>query len=160
MTREQFIREISGIQGPLRRFLLSLCSGDAAAADDIAQDACVKAWLSLDGFRDQSKLQTWVFRIAYNSWYDSYRKSGARPCGLDASEVRGLADTARADDAFRYEALYAAIEQLGPSEKAAVLLFYMEDKSIREISSILGMPSGTVKSLLSRGRAKLKFKLK
>ena len=158
MTREQFILELKEQQEPLRRFLLTLCNGDAFEADDLAQEACVKAWISIGSFRGLSKLSTWLFRIAYNLWCDTKCK---RPsCDIESPEVARQAAGPEADDKFRYQDLYIAISLLSPSERAAILLFYMEDKSIKEISSIMGMPAGTIKSLLSRGRTKLKIKLK
>lgn len=158
MTREQFIREIRTQQEPLRRFLLVLCEGDAFTADDIAQDACVKAWIAADSFRGASKFSTWLFKIAWNCWCD--RKYESRGTSIDSPESRMVTGDAQADDAFRYQALHQAIEGLKPNEKAAILLFYMEDRSIKEIAAILGIPQGSVKSLLSRGRANLRIKLK
>lgn len=158
MTKEQFILELRDQQESLRRFLLTLCGGDAFEADDIAQDACVKAWIGMGTFRGSSKLSTWLYRIAYNLWCDSKYK---RPSyGLENPEAKQQLANSESDDGFKYQDLYLAISSLSPNEKAAVLLFYMEDKSIKEISSIMGVPTGTVKSLLSRGRAKLKIELR
>ncbi len=157
MTKEKFIKELEGVQESLRRFLLSLCEGDAFTADDIAQDACIKAWLALDGFKGRSKMSTWLFRIAYNTWCD--RKYQSRYDNLDSYEALKATDGTTSDDKFEYEELYLAIARLSQNEKAAILLFYMEDKPIKEISTILGYPNGTIKSLLSRGRAKLKIQL-
>ncbi len=158
MNKEQFIREIEDIQKPLRRFLLVLCGGDTFTADDIAQDACVKAWIACEGFRGTSKFSTWIFKIAYNSWRD--RKYNVKnSTGLDSDTVQQIPDMARADGTFQYQNLYYAIENLNCNEKTAILLFYMEDRDIKEISTIMDIPQGTVKSLLSRGRAKLRIKL-
>ena len=157
MTREEFTSHLRDVQEPLRRFLLSLCEGDSFTADDIAQDACVKAYLAIDRFRGESRFSTWIFRIAYNSWCD--RKYERKVDSLDSPDSASIPDEIGADDTFRYQALYQAISSLKPSERAAILLFYMEDKSIKEISSIMDIPTGTVKSLLSRGRANLKIKI-
>ena len=157
MTREEFTSHLRDVQEPLRRFLLLLCEVDSFTADDIAQDACVKAYLAIDRFRGESRFSTWIFRIAYNSWCD--RKYERKVDSLDSPDSAGIPDEAGADDTFRYQALYLAISSLKPSERAAILLFYMEDKSIKEISSIMNIPTGTVKSLLSRGRANLKIKI-
>ena len=66
MTSEQFIDLVRTEQEPLRRFLLALCSGDSALADDIAQDALVRAYESTGSFLGRTKFKTWIFRIAYN----------------------------------------------------------------------------------------------
>ena len=60
------------------------------------------------------------------------------------------------DKSFRYQQLYQALEKLPEKEKAAIVLFYFEDRSIKEISAILNMPQGTVKYQLSMGRNHLK----
>jgi len=155
MTREEFIRAVSDTQEPLRRFLLVLCDGDAFTADDLAQDACIKAWLALDGFRGDSRFSTWLFKIAYNSWCNRKYSSS----GLDEKAAETKASEGLADDSFKYQELYQAIDGLSPKEKTAILLFYMEDRSIKDISEIMNMPQGTVKSLLSRGRANLRIKM-
>ena len=71
MTKEQFIEMIALEQESLRRFLRGLCSGDGFRADDLAQEALLKAYLSFERFEGRSKFSTWLFRIAFNSWYDS-----------------------------------------------------------------------------------------
>ncbi len=158
MTREEFILHLRNVQEPLRRFLLSLCEGNSFTADDIAQDACMKAYLAMDRFRGEARFSTWLFAIAYNSWCN--RKYDSRAERLEDTNAASRPDDAASDDSFKYQALYQAISALKPDEKAAILLFYMEDKSIKEISAILKVPSGTVKSLLSRGRANLKMTIK
>lgn len=66
MTQERFIAEVRQQQEPLRRFLLALCAGNGALADDIAQDALVRAYVASGSFLGLSKFSTWLFRIAYN----------------------------------------------------------------------------------------------
>lgn len=199
MTREQFIGLVEEVQGPLRRFLCVLCGGDASRADDLAQEALLKAYLSFEGFEGRARFSTWLFRIAYNCFYD-WRKaesrnpavlsgdglccrsgSAAGPVVADIScsrSVRGsaVADVSRfgsaggfgdgagteicsaeeADARFKYQQLYMAIDRLPVKEKAVVLLFYMEEKSIKEIVDITGMTSVTVRSHLFRARAHLR----
>jgi len=158
MTREEFISAVRGSQESLRRFLLVLCGGDAFTADDLAQDACMKAWLALDSFKGKSLFSTWLFKIAYNSWCD--RKYDGRENSLDEREAADRSSGVTADESFKYQDLYQAINGLSPNEKIAILLFYMEDLSIKDISKIMDKPEGTVKSLLSRGRDNLRIKMK
>ena len=159
MTEKQFIDEISAVQEPLRRFLCVLCGGDAFTADDIAQDACMKAWLAIGKFRGESKFSTYIMRIAYNCWCSHSSKPQDSSIDTDKNVARYGISPDSADEHFKYQSLYKAISELNPNEKAAILLFYMEDKEIKEIAVIMDMPEGTVKSLLSRGRTKLKIKL-
>ena len=154
MTREQFIDMIKTEQEPLRRFLLALCCGNRDDADDIAQDALVKAYLSLSKYEGT----TWLYRIAYNLFADMAR------CRRDMQPIDILGKqedfTFAADRDFRYQSLYLALEQLPPKERTAILLFYLKGYSIKEISDIVDATEDAVKKQLSRGRDKLKTLLK
>lgn len=174
MTREQFIEQVRLSQESLRRFLCVLCGGDCSRADDIAQEALLKAYLSFGRFEGKARFSTWLFRIAYNCFYDHKYKSGKcvmEPLADEASSGlrgdgsaelsgRGYADESEcADKRFEHQQLYIAIEALSEHERTIVLLFYMEDKSINDIVVITGMPSGTVRSYLSRARGHLRESL-
>ena len=154
MTQERFISLVQAEQEPLRRFLLALCAGDAALADDIAQDALVRAYVASGSFLGLSKFSTWLFRIAYNCYIDHCRKARPDQTSLDDAVALPASDTS--DASFRYQQLYQALERIPEKEKAAIALFYFEDKSIKEISAILNMPQGTVNYQLSMGRNHLK----
>ena len=154
MTRERFISLVRTEQDPLRRFLLALCGGDAALADDIAQDALVRAYVASGSFLGLSKFSTWLFRIAYNCYIDQCRK--AKPEQAPVEDALNLPAEDASDASFRYQQLYQALERLSDKEKAAISLFYFDDLSIKEIASILGIPQGTVKYHLSMGRTHLK----
>ncbi len=154
MTRERFISLVRAEQEPLRRFLLALCGGDDALADDIAQDALVRAYVASGSFLGLSKFSTWLFRIAYNCYIDHRRR--VKPDQVPVEDALGLPAEESSDSAFRYQQLYQALDRLPEKEKAAIALFYFEDRSIKEISAILGIPQGTVKYHLSQGRGHLK----
>lgn len=156
MTRDQFIDLVSREQESLRRFLCALCDGDGIAADDIAQEALLKAYMSYTRFEGRSKFSTWLFRIAYNCFCDwkkgRHSATGEIPDGRLADET--------SDGRFRHERLYLAIDALSDSEKAVVLLFYMEDKSVKEIEAITGMSSTAIRTHLFRARKHLRAFLK
>lgn len=156
MTREQFIENVTKEQEGLRRFLLALCGGDRARADDLAQNALVKAYIASSDYVPRVKFSAWLYKIAYNCFIDSVRKKKPQTTSDDSHEASRLADDSAADSKFEHQELYAAIDKLPPNERAAILLFYMEDRPIKEISSILNIPDGTVKSHLSRGREHLR----
>ena len=156
MTEERFIDLVRMEQEPLRRFLLALCSGDSALADDIAQDSLVRAYVASGSFLGLSKFRTWLFRIAYNCCIDHIRKKHPEQISIDGSESLNMPAEDVSDESFRYQQLYQALDKLPEKEKAAIILFYFEDRSIKEIASILGIPSGTVKYHLSIGRSHLK----
>ena len=156
MTRERFIDLVRAEQESLRRFLLALCGGDASLADDIAQDALVRAYVASGSFLGLSKFSTWLFRIAYNCYVDHHRKPRLETVSSDTKQALSVPATDETDSGFRYQRLYQALESLPEKEKAAIVLHYFEDRSIKEISSILEIPQGTVKYYLSTGRNHLK----
>lgn len=154
MTREQFIEVIKKEQEPLRRFLLALCCGNRDEADDIAQESLVKAYLSLSKYEGT----TWLYRIAYHLFIDTTRcRRTMQP--MDVLEKQEDVSFA-ADRDFRFQSLYIALEELPPKERTAILLFYLNGYSIREITDIVEATEDAVKKQLSRGREKLKILLK
>lgn len=157
MDRERFIDLVRAEQEPLRRFLLGLCCGDAPLADDIAQDALVRAYVASGSFLGLSKFSTWLYRIAYNCYIDHCRRK--RPdseAQIEGYEAMNIPSSEASDASFRHQRLYLAMDGLPAKEKAVIVLFYFEDRSIKEISSILRMPAGTVEYHLSMGRTHLK----
>ncbi len=156
MTEERFIDLIRVEQEPLRRFLLALCCGDSSLADDIAQDSLVRAYVASGSFMGISSFRTWLFRIAYNCYVDHRRKKHPELAPIDGNEALNLEDRNTSDASFRYQQLYQALDRLSDNERTAIILFYFEDRSIKEIASILGIPAGTVKYHLSIGRSHLK----
>ena len=160
MSPERFIDLVRTEQESLRRFLLALCAGDSFEADDIAQDALVRAYVASGSFLGLSKFSTWLFRIAYNCYIDRKRRPDLKTTDLDSAEVLQIAATDETDAAFKYQQLYNALEKIPDKERAAIILHYFEELSIKEIASILQIPAGTVKYHLSNGRNHLKSILK
>ena len=153
MTRERFISEVRACQGPLRRFLASLC-GDAALADDIAQEALVRAYVSSGRFIGNFK--AWLFRIAYNCFIDNLRRVPAPSASMDSPEVMHVADGSASDASFRHEELRRALTRIPEKERTAIVLHYFEDQPVKDIATIMQIPAGTVKYYLSVGRDHLK----
>lgn len=156
MSPERFIDLVRAEQESLRRFLLALCGGNAFEADDIAQDALIRAYVASGSFLGLSRFSTWLFRIAYNCYIDRCRKPRAETVPTDTPQALNVTSGEETDAGFKYQQLYQALDSLQEKEKAVIILHYFEDRSIKEIASILEIPSGTVKYLLSTGRAHLK----
>lgn len=153
MTRQEFAEHVSETQGALRRFLCTLCCGDSALADDIAQETYIKAYLALDSFRGGSSFGTWIHRIACNEFISNRRRY--RPCApLPEAERQTGGD--EADGAFRYQALYAALARLGDRERTVVTLYYLEGYASREIADATGMSDTAVRQTLSRARGHMR----
>ena len=156
MSPERFIDLVRAEQESLRRFLLALCGGNAFEADDIAQDALIRAYVASGSFLGLSRFSTWLFRIAYNCYIDRCRKPRAETVPTDTPQALNVTSGEETDAGFKYQQLYQALDSLQEKEKAAIILHYFEDLSIKEIASILQIPSGTVKYHLSTGRTRLK----
>ena len=119
MDKQQFISAIGGLQESLRRFLLVLTHGDEELANDLAQEAILKAYLHCASFEGNAKLQTWIFRIAYNEYLNEQNRYwNTHRVAVDSYEEvdTQLADE-QTDSQFRYEPLYRAIDQLPKQEK-------------------------------------------
>ena len=157
MTREVFIAYVESEQESLRGFLLALCCGKKDDADDLAQDALVKAYLSCAGYQDQGKFRSWLFKIAYNTFLN--HKASQR-CTESIDEARALVSSTNADAEFEHQDLYLALRTLPPKERSSITLFYHNGYSIKEIAAITDTSEDAVKKQLSRGRDKLKEKLK
>lgn len=160
MTREIFTQLVRKELPGLRRFLLAACSGNKSEADDVAQEALMKAYVASRSFDDAAGFPAWLYRIVCNTLIDHQRKQTARGTTIDISQANGVATISRSDDCFAYQELYSAIDGLNVSERTAVLLFYMEDRPVKEIAAIMNIAEGTVKGYLSRGREHLRTKLR
>lgn len=157
MNRERFITLLEREQEGLLKFLLALCEGNYAQAQDLAQEVSLKAYLSYSGFIERFKFSTWLYRIAYHSFIDYCRKKRPDTDTLDkAKNIVASENT----EFGQFEELYMAIDGLPVNEKTAILLFYMEEMRIIDIALIMHRPAGTIKSYLNRGRQHLKSKLK
>lgn len=152
--RDAFGRLVEHYQPFLRRFLLNL-AGDDDLADDLAQDSFIKAYLAIRSFHGLSSFKTWLWRIAYNEFLSFTRKMHEMRADLDENPV----ETDFVDSAAQSEAkidVKVMLESLPVNQRTAVLLFYIEDRPIKEIAKIMQVEEGTVKSLLSRARQRMR----
>ena len=157
MTREGFIELVERDQEALRSFLLYLCCGNKEEADDIAQDALVKAYLSSAGYQEKGRFRSWLFKIAHNTFLN-HKASCRTTESID--EARTLISDTVADASFEHQDLYLALRTLPPKERSAITLFYLNGYNIKEIAAITEASEDAVKKQLSRGRDQLKEKLK
>ena len=171
-NRKAFDKLVVKYQSPVRRFFLHQTLGDSQLSDDLAQETFIKAYVNIRQFRGTASFSTWLMRIAYNVFYDYRRKVQTLPQPLP--EWRGddtLGATNRGLHSNSYPPLqggagggslgvkldiYAALALLKSDERTCITLQLIDGQPIDEIAKITGMPAGTVKSHLSRGKEKLK----
>ncbi|WP_071145583.1 RNA polymerase sigma factor [Bacteroides ihuae] len=145
-------------QSPIRRFFLNLTCGDGELSDDLAQDTFVKAYTNIASFKNLSSFSTWLYRVAYNIFYD-YIRSRKDTTDLETREIDAACSTEQENVGEKMD-IYQSLKMLKEIERICITLFYMEDVSIDKIAGIVGCPTGTVKSHLSRGKDKLATYLK
>jgi RNA polymerase sigma-70 factor (ECF subfamily) len=147
---------------PVWTLVVSLV-GDSSQAQDVMQNVFFKAFRGLGGFRFQSGLFTWMYRIAHNECLNHLRRREVPQVPLEAIVGSGREiDKARVSDLeeARRAALRDAVKQLPFKMREVVVLKYVEDLSYTEMSRILGCPPGTVASRLNRALAELEMRLR
>ena len=128
-------------------------------AKDIIQESFLKVLENIHKFRNDSKFSTWLYKIVYNQSIGLVQKKGKM-------EFQDFSKDSIAHKMFetdieidRYEALYNAIDQLAEAEYTLIQLYYMAEKSIKDIHQITGMSVSNIKVSLHRARKKLAEKL-
>jgi RNA polymerase sigma-70 factor (ECF subfamily) len=138
-------------------------TGDESVADDIVQEAFIKAWRKLGDFRMQSSFRSWLHRITVNAAMDHLRKQSRRDqFETGEPEFEGLAQSVapvqdrQIDIQTQTE---AAMRQLTDTERAALLLRHYEGHSIKEIADMLEMTTGACKQAVFRAVRKMRIAL-
>lgn len=147
-----FARIVERHQQGLRAFLRRTC-GDWALADDLAQDTFLAAWEGLGDLRDGATLRGWLCGIGYRKALSALRAAG-RMRAREAAYAETRQTLSAPPDAARL-VVERAMAALPLEQRAAVALCLAADFSHGEAAAALGVPVGTVKSHVARGRAKL-----
>lgn len=144
------------VQHPLHRYLLRL-AGNAALAEDLLQDVLLIICRKLGWLRDPELLLPWAYRIASRAAFRRLRAERTwREEALDDSS-----DFAAAPEQAMFDGeLLQHIEELSPGSRAVISLHYLEELSLADISDVLELPLGTVKSRLGYGIAQLRRKMR
>lgn len=151
-SADAFSRLVERHQQPVRAFLRRAC-GDWAQADDLAQETFLTAWSRIGGLKAGASLRSWLCGIGYNKHLTAVR-SGSRDRVREAS-YEAEREAPCGPDAADRMALDAAMAELPAEQRACVALCLAADFSHTEAAEALGLPLGTVKSHVTRGRARL-----
>ncbi len=148
--------------------------GNASDAEDLAQDALLRALKALPDFRGESSLSTWVYRITINTWKNRVRSEKRRGLWKMVSLNLFTGEESEEEPAFKAEEppldaglesaekgalVQKALLELDDDSRAVIVLREIEGQSYQDIAAALEIPEGTVKSRLSRARDALKDKL-
>ena len=152
---EAFERIVREYQDRIYRLALSI-TGDPASAEEAAQDALVRIWKGLGGFREEAKLSTWIYAITRNACLTAVGRVGPKHVSLEEPAALREAE-ARGGGWIRDRSPEAAdlLDRLPAKYRQVATLFYMQEKSYDEVALMLGLPVGTVKTYLFRARKSL-----
>jgi RNA polymerase sigma-70 factor (ECF subfamily) len=130
-------------------------------AEEVAQDAFVKAFRKLATFRNESGFQTWLYRIAYNEAISRIRKNRIRPLDLDEEFIPDIAEEeveeeiAGMDGREQKQVIRKILDRLPETDRVIVTLFYLESRPVAEIAMITGLGESNVKVRLHRIRKRI-----
>ncbi|MEO8376890.1 MAG: sigma-70 family RNA polymerase sigma factor [Candidatus Sumerlaeota bacterium] len=162
---------LSAHQDRVFRTALGLLGGNQEAALEVSQEVLVSVFRHLEQFRGESRFTTWLYRMTVN-----FAKNRSVAEGRRASRFVSLDTTPEQDDEARpreyavarpspreeaaggemMAIMMSRIDELAEEFRAVLILRYMEDRSYEEISEVLGVPLGTIKSRINRGRSELR----
>lgn len=130
-------------------------------AEEVAQDAFMKAFQKLSGFRKESSFQTWLYRIVYNEAISKIRKKKVTFLDLqeeisgDFAEEEVEEEIGGLDEAEQKLVVSSVLERLAETDRVLVTLFYLENRQVNEISEVTGLGESNVKVRLHRVRKRI-----
>ena len=154
-----FAGDISAFEGIVRRWQVPLVNlgyrfcGDRGRAEEMAQEAFLRAYRALPTWRKHAAFSTWLFALTTNLYRSELRRIPARMVPLD--EVAELTDSRSIDGGLeekdRNDAVRRAVFALPPKYRDALILFYFHGMDVGAAAQSLGLPEGTIKARLFRG---------
>lgn len=147
-------------QGPLVNLAYRFCR-DRGRAEEMAQEAFLRAYRALGQWKRDAKFSTWLFALATHLYCSELRRFPINTVPLEQiaepREQSSFSD--RLEDADRDGAIRRAVYSLAPKYREVLILFYFHEMNVTAAARSLSLPEGTVKARLSRGRAILRRKL-
>ena len=146
--------ELTNHLGPMRAFAMSL-TRNSALADDMVQDALVKAWTKIDTFEAGTNMRAWLFTILRNTYYSHHRKARREVADVDGVLSEALAQKPDHDGRLQMRDFNAAFDELNDEQREALVLVGAAGFSYEEAAETCGVAVGTIKSRVNRARARL-----
>ena len=154
---DEFQRRIVEMLPKLRRFAYSL-TGDLDRADDLVQETCVRALAAKGQWQAGTRLDSWMYRIAQNSWFDQMRARKVRGEVVDieaAAELVGSDGRDVIEHRQTLSVVSSKLSELPRDQQLLIGLVCLDGLSYKEAAAALDLPIGTVMSRLARARAAL-----
>ncbi|WGW05579.1 RNA polymerase sigma factor [Tropicibacter oceani] len=148
--REELVEHIPA----MRAFAMSL-TRNAALADDMVQDALVKAWTNIERFEAGTNMRAWLFTILRNTYYSHFRKRRREVEDGDGALAANLAQKPDHDGRLQMRDFNTAFAQLNEEQQEALVLVGAGGFSYEEAAETCGVAVGTIKSRVNRARARL-----
>jgi RNA polymerase sigma-70 factor, ECF subfamily len=147
-------------QGPMINLAYRFC-GDCGRAEEMAQEAFLRAFRGLGKWRRDGAFSTWLFAVATNLYRREIRRIPPRTESLEdvVTPAQSVGADTRMVEADRRKAVRAALRTLPPKYRDVLMLFYFHEQDVAATAASLQLPEGTVKARLSRGRTLLGRKL-
>lgn len=141
----------------LRRFSYAL-TGNLDEADDLVQETCARALSSAAQWQAGTRLDSWMYKIAQNLWYDRLRATKSRGEVVDVETAAGLAGSDGRDvteSQLTLQVVSQSIAKLPPDQQLVIACVCVDGLSYKDTAVVLGIPIGTVMSRLARARGAL-----
>jgi len=150
-----FKSEMTSLLPQIRAFSRFLCQGDRAAADDLAQDALMRAWAARASFQPGSQMRAWLFVIVRNVFYSDRRKAW-RSVSLDQDAAeRTLKTEGGQSEILELDDVRRALTMLAEDQRDALILVTAGGLSYEEAAAVCDCAVGTIKSRVNRARKAL-----
>ena len=141
----------------LRRFAYAL-TGNLDRADDLVQDTCARALANAEQWQSGTRLDSWMYRIAQNLWFDNMRAQKVRGPSIDpdtAQDVAGIDGRDVTESRLTLQAVAAGLSRLPPDQQLVIAHVCIDGLSYKDAADALDIPIGTVMSRLARARRAL-----
>lgn len=162
--QQAFAVLVERYQSQVRNYLRQL-TRDSANADDLAQETFIRAWDKMDTISGGGRFAAWLMKVAHNMFLQAYRKSKRygrliEELEHDTTVMTPIENNSVSDEGSLDMPKYLSI--LSEEERSVMLLYFVNDLTHSEISEVSGLPLGTVKSHIHRGKFKIRehFELK
>ena len=158
--QNNFLYLVDRYKGPLLGYIRRLTNINQEDAEDILQEIFIKVYLNLNGFNNDLKFSSWIYRIAHNQVISNHRKLKARPEGykvnIDETVTRNLAADINIEDqadlGILKNNIFKILNKLDKKYREVLILKFLEEKNYKEISDIIKKPAGTVASTINKAK--------